>query len=208
MCSSLRMRVRRFESSRLRVAGGHARGHGALRRSVRGMMLGCSSAGVGLGATGSSIAGELLDEAVLFPVEGITHCKDSPPAGGPNVEELPNPSCEGAAAAALLVAAALTFLPVADPTSAALISRHKGTAAGRQTTGQAVALWPQPRTWTWDRVGDDRRRALVSCSVAHHVPLWASKATSEKTELHSRFVCPKHMHPSRPEILLPIHPSM
>jgi hypothetical protein len=53
-------------------------------------------------------------------------------------------------------------------------SRHKGTAAGRQTTGQrqgsGCRSWPQPRTWTqhghgtWGRVGDDCRRALVSCS--------------------------------------------
>ena len=44
--------------------------------------------------------------------EGITHCKDAPPAEGPNVEleELPKPSCAGAAA--LLILAALTFLPV------------------------------------------------------------------------------------------------
>ena len=45
-------------------------------------------------------------------MEGITHCEDAPPAGGPNERELPDPSCAGAAAAALLNAAALGFLPV------------------------------------------------------------------------------------------------
>ena len=74
--------------------------------------MGCSSAGVDLGATGSSVAGELLDEAALVPVEDITHCENASPAGGPNVEELPTPSCSGAAAVARLIAAALTFLPV------------------------------------------------------------------------------------------------
>jgi hypothetical protein len=73
-------------------------------------MLGCSSAVEGLGGTGASNAGEMLDEAVLSPAEGITHCEAAPPAEGPNVEELPKPSCAGAAA--LLIAAALTFLPV------------------------------------------------------------------------------------------------
>ena len=79
-------------------------------------MLGCSSAGVGLGATGSLITGELLDEAVLVPVEGTTHCEDASPAGGPNVEELPDPSCSSAAAVARLIAAALTFLPALPKT--------------------------------------------------------------------------------------------
>jgi hypothetical protein len=94
---------------------------GALRQSVRGRMLGCSSAGVGLGATGASIAGELLDEAVArtSPL-GRHHPLRSPkmhpppPAGGPNERELPDPSCAGAAAAALLNenVATLAFLPV------------------------------------------------------------------------------------------------
>ena len=65
----------------------------------------------------------MLDEAVLSPAEGITHCEDAPPAEGPNVEELPKPSCAGAAA--LLIAAALTVLPVTSPTNAALISTDR-----------------------------------------------------------------------------------
>ena len=116
-------------------------------------MLGCSSAGVGLGATGSSIAGELLDEAVLVPVEGITHCEDASPAGGPNVEELPDPSS--------LLLRRRSGCPsdrgrpdlLTSPTNAALISRHKGTAAGRQTTYQAVALGRNPAYGHRKRLG-------------------------------------------------------
>ena len=75
-------------------------------------MLGCSSAVESFGATEASNAGEMRDEAVLSPAEGITHCEDAPPAEGPNVEleELLKPSCAGAAA--LLILAALTLLPV------------------------------------------------------------------------------------------------
>ena len=64
--------------------------------------------------------------------------------------------------------------------------------ADRQQVRQS--LLPQPRTWTWERVGDDRRRALVSCSGT------ACTFVGVKSDLQKKrapFVCPKHMQSSR-----------
>ena len=75
-------------------------------------MLGCSSAGMDLGATGSSVAGELLHEAVLVPVEGITHyviAKMHPLRVVPTWKSCLLPVAQAPQRLARLIAAALTF---------------------------------------------------------------------------------------------------
>jgi hypothetical protein len=129
------------------------------------------------------VLGEMLDEVVLSPAEGITHCEDAPPAEGPNVEdeELPKPSCAGAAATvpfwSRTRAAALTFLPVRPmpPLSRGIkeqlqADRQHLTQQVRQSVQSTVALGRNPAhghahgSWESEGLGTDRRRALVSCS--------------------------------------------
>ena len=85
-------------------------------------------------------------------------------------------------------------------------SSHKGTAAGRQTTGHRQSVLAAARahaTWTWESVGDDRRRALVSSSGTACTFVGASRVTSGQKEPHSsaRITC----NPQG-EILLTISP--
>jgi hypothetical protein len=67
-------------------------------------------------------------------------CEDAPPAEGPNVEleELPKASCAGAAA--LLIAAALTFLPVRPmPPLSRGIKRNRQTSNNNQVQSLLAA---------------------------------------------------------------------
>ena len=131
--------------------------------------------------------------AVHVPEEGNTHCEDAPPTGGPSEEELPEPSSAGARSGYPSKRGHPGLLT--SPTNAALISRHKGTAAGRQTTCQADAQGPNHAHGHGKGLGTIAgARNQESCSGT------ACTFVGVKSDLRKNralFVCPKHMHPSR-----------
>jgi hypothetical protein len=86
-----------------------------------------------------------------------------------------------------------------SPTNATLIARHKGTAEGRQTTCQAVALGRNPAHGHGKAkggcVGGWGRSHAFASKLQWHSMYLCGRQKLRKTP----FICPKpnHMHPSR-----------
>ena len=95
------------------------------------------------------------------------------------LEELPKPSCAGAAA--LLIAAALTFLPVRQMPP---LSIKEQLQVDRQHIRQSL-LAATPHMDMGQGWGRSQARASELQWHTQHVPVWVSKVTSEKKELHS-----------------------
>jgi hypothetical protein len=135
LCVSVRMRVRRFESSRLRAAGGHASGRGVLRRSVR--------------RAAHLLAWAWERQELQLLVNCSTKLYFPPWKASPIAKMHPLRRCgwsQRERAARSLLRRRRSGCPskrgrpglLTSPTNAALISRHKGTAAGRQTACPGV----------------------------------------------------------------------